>query len=189
VPKFHLTKEDNARRGFANRTQVEALKKAAAQHSLGMRALIEAAHILGWRRGELIDRVRVRNVILSDGAIRLEKTKTKEPREVPLTATLQTLLQALVVGKNPDDRVFPTEYAVRQAWPELTAAAGCPDLLFHDMRRTSARSKRAAGVDTSVTMEIQGWKTDEMFRRYGIVEMDDKRAALAKQEAYEAKPN
>jgi integrase len=189
VPKFHLVKEENARKGFANRTQMEALKKAAGEDSIGMRALVEAAHMLGWRRGELIDRVRVKNINLPDNCIRIEDSKNGEPREVPLTATLRVLFEALVVGKNPDDRVFPTNDYVRKHWPLITAKAGVPGLLFHDLRRTSARSKRAAGVDTSVTMELMGWKTESMFRRYGIVATEDKLAALNKQEAYEVKPN
>jgi hypothetical protein len=38
-------------------------------------------------------------------------------------------------------------------------------------------------------MELMGWKTESMFRRYGIVATEDKLAALNKQEAYEVKPN
>jgi integrase len=189
VPRFHLVKEENARKGFANRTQMEALKKAAGEDSIGMRALVEAAHMLGWRRGELIDRVRVKNINLPDNCIRIEDSKNGEPREVPLTATLRVLFQALIVGKNPEERVFPTDSYVRKVWPEITAKAGIPGLLFHDLRRTSARSKRAAGVDTSVTMELMGWKTESMFRRYGIVAQEDKLEALNKQEAYQIKPN
>ncbi len=45
--------------------------------------------------------------------------------------------------------------------------------------------KRIAGVDTSVIMKLQGWRTDAMFRRYGIVATEDKLDAMQKQEAYE----
>lgn len=72
-----------------------------------------------------------------------------------------------------------------RVWDRIRKAAGCPDLLLHSLRRTAARSKRAAGIDTSVIMELQGWKTESMFRRYGIVAIDDKIAALEKLEAYE----
>ena len=44
--------------------------------------------------------------------------------------------------------------------------------------RTSARSKRHAGVPEGVIMELQGWKTSAMFRRYCIVNNEDKRRAL-----------
>jgi hypothetical protein len=34
-------------------------------------------------------------------------------------------------------------------------------------------------------MELQGWKTEAMFRRYGIVALSDKADALQKLESYE----
>jgi hypothetical protein len=37
----------------------------------------------------------------------------------------------------------------------------------------------------SVIMEMQGWTSDAMFRRYGIVANDDKEHALAAQEDFE----
>jgi integrase len=98
---------------------------------------------------------------------------------------LRVLVEALVAGKEPSDRLFAFVDFPRKAWARGTKAAGCPDLLFHDLRRTSARSKRAAGVDTSVTMALMGWRSEAMFRRYGIVATEDKMAALEKQEAYE----
>ena len=44
---------------------------------------------------------------------------------------------------------------------------------------------RAAGIDTSIITQLQGWKTNSMFRRYGIVAAEDKLDAMQKQEAYE----
>ena len=94
------------------------------------------------------------------------------------------LVEALVAGKQPSDRLFAFVDFPR-SWARVTKAAGCPDLLFHDLRRTSARSKRAAGVDTSITMALMGWRSEAMFRRYGIVATEDEMAALEKQEVYE----
>jgi len=34
----------------------------------------------------------------------------------------------------------------RSAWTRATIAAGAPDLLFHDLRRTAIRNMRNAGV-------------------------------------------
>lgn len=58
--------------------------------------------------------------------------------------------------------------------------------LFHSFRRTAARDKRAAGVDTSVIMEVQGWESDAMFRRYAITTRQDKLESLQKLEQFEA---
>lgn len=184
VPKFQITREDNARKGFASREQLEALKIAAAKESLDLRTLVEMAHLFGWRRGELLG-LRVSNVHLVENTVRLEDSKNGDAREVPMRPGVRVLVEALVAGKQPTDRLFAFVDFPRKAWERITKAAGCPDLLFHDLRRTSARSKRAAGVDTSITMALMGWRSEAMFRRYGIVATEDKMAALAKQEAYE----
>jgi len=55
-------------------------------------------------------------------------------------------------------------------------------LIVHDLRRSGARALRAAGVPESVIMEIGGWRTASMFRRYAIVSPEDRRVAVEKLE-------
>lgn len=52
--------------------------------------------------------------------------------------------------------------------------------VFHDFRRTAARNMLEAGVPQAVAMKITGHRTDSMFRRYAIVNEEQKREALAK---------
>jgi len=185
VPKFQIVKEDNARRQFASSEQVTALKIAAANESLEMRVIVEMALIFGWRRGELL-RLTVKDFHLAENTVRLEDSKNGDAREAPMTAALRTLVTGLLAGRAAEAPLWSHSVRTFEAtWHKVTKAAGCSELLFHDLRRTSARTKRAAGVDTSVTMEMMGWKTEQMFRRYGIVGIEDKISALAKQEAYE----
>ena len=49
----------------------------------------------------------------------------------------------------------------------------------HDFRRTAARNLIRAGVPQHVVMQLCGWKTDAMFRRYAIVDERDLRSAVA----------
>lgn len=56
--------------------------------------------------------------------------------------------------------------------------------IFHDFRRTASRNMIAAGVPQAVAMKITGHRTDSMFRRYAIVDEEQKREALAKTHQY-----
>jgi hypothetical protein len=65
----------------------------------------------------------------------------------------------------------------------VCAAAGVPNLLFHDLRRTGARNLRRLGVAESVIMDIGGWKTREVFERYNIVNQEDLAEAAGRLDA------
>jgi hypothetical protein len=64
----------------------------------------------------------------------------------------------------------------------ICEAAGCPGLLFHDLRRTAARNLRRAGVDVSTLKRIGGWLTDKVLERYSIVAQSDIKHAIVKLE-------
>jgi hypothetical protein len=55
-------------------------------------------------------------------------------------------------------------------------------LILHDFRRSAARELRRAGVPESTIMDIGGWKTREMFKRYAITDTKDVAAAISKRE-------
>ena len=55
--------------------------------------------------------------------------------------------------------------------------------MFHDLRRTAARTLRRAGVAENVIMQIGGWRTRSVFDRYAIVTENDTADAVRKLEA------
>jgi integrase len=61
---------------------------------------------------------------------------------------------------------------------------GLDDTVPHDMRRSGVRNLRRAGNDEHDCMEISGHKTRAVFDRYDIIDEDDQRRALERQEAY-----
>jgi hypothetical protein len=55
-------------------------------------------------------------------------------------------------------------------------------LYRHDFRRSAARELRKLGVSESTIMDIAGWRTSSMFKRYAISDPRDIRAAIEKRQ-------
>ena len=186
VPKFPHLAENNIRTGFLEEGQFE--KIIAHSPETWFRAIVDVGRTYGWRIGELL-RLRVRQVDLLANVIRLEPgtTKNRDGREVSMTQTINALLSECVSGKQPDDYVFtwPNGNPVkdfRETWRNACIAAGVPNLLFHDLRRTAARNLRRAGVAEGIIMKIGGWRTRSVFERYAIVSQSDISEAMRKLE-------
>ena len=58
--------------------------------------------------------------------------------------------------------------------------------VFHSLRSVAATNLIHARVAPPVPMQVGGWKTDAMLRRYCILATDDVRNALAQTEKYRA---
>lgn len=143
--------------------QLKKIQGAASMEGLWARVLVDMAYSLGWRRGELLG-LSVKDVNIADGTVRLQTSKNGESRECPLSAEVTMMLQQLISGRAADDKVFPNVDQFRKAWDRIRKAAGVKGMLFHSLRRTSARNKRDAGVDSSIILAMQGWKTEAMMR-------------------------
>ncbi len=70
------------------------------------------------------------------------------------------------------------------AWNTAHIRAGVPHRLVHDIRRTVARNMDRAAVPRQVAKQIMGYKTDDMYNRYRIVNEEDIREGLEKAQAY-----
>ena len=187
VPVFELDREDNARKEFYTSAQIDKIRAAASKEGPEWRCLIELAYALGWRRGELLG-LLVSNVDLMAGTVRIDTSKNGEPREAVLTDRLKMFVQPLLGNRAPDDLVFTiTESSIRYGWRRIASVAGVPKGIFHSFRRTSARDKRAAGVAASVIMEVAGWKSGSLFRRYAITTREDKLDSQRKLEEYQSR--
>jgi hypothetical protein len=58
-------------------------------------------------------------------------------------------------------------------------------LHFHDLRRTGIRNMSRKGVPEKVGMLISGHKTDSVYRRYNIVDMEVLKTATTKIEEHQ----
>jgi integrase len=195
VPYIAMLREDNIRTSFLESKQHDSLAAETGKVGLWLRAMFEVGYTYGWRHEELLA-LRVRQVNLSGGTIRLEPgtTKNREGREVSMTLPVKALLSQCVHGKGSDECVFTREDGkpvrdFRGAWTNTCDAARVPGLLIHDLRRTAARNLRRAGVAEGVIMKIGGWKTRSVFERYAIVSQSDVRDAMTKLEAGQQRDN
>ena len=66
-------------------------------------------------------------------------------------------------------------WAFRHAWKQAAHAAGLPDRIPHDFRRTAAQNMERQHVPRSVAMALGGWRTESMYRRYAIASEADLR--------------
>jgi len=137
-----------------------------------------------------------RRVNVDDGVVTLDsaRSKNKQPRMFYFSALdeLREVLTERVASAERLTRerskmvtaVFhsPSGDAIRDldfrtAWVAAREAAGYPNKLIHDFRRTAARNLVRAGVPETVAMKLTGHKTRSMFDRYNITSGDDLRAA------------
>jgi integrase len=180
VPYFPKLAEPKARQGFLSDETYDKLAQVCLAIGLWLRSMLAVGCNFGWRKSEILD-LQVCQLDFPNRVIRLDpgETKNNEGRTVKMSNEVYQLLSACAARKGPNDYVFTRDgdnariRDFRTAWADACERAGCPALLFHDLRRTAARNLRRLGVSESVVMRIAGWKTADVFRRYDIVDETD----------------
>jgi len=116
----------------------------------------------------------------ASGVIRLDprRSKTLSGRVLPISPPLAGVLERRRAHRQAGtDRVFLRDGLPVRRWRtcfrQACIAAGVPDRLLHDCRRTAARNLVRAGVSERVAMVLLGHKTRSMFDRYNIVSERD----------------
>jgi integrase len=186
VPLIECPEARNARQGFVEREDLEAvLKELPAPY----RAPIRFAYCTGWRlRSEVIG-LKWANVDRAAGIVRLEvnTTKNADGRTFPFDVLpeLAQLMETLYAARNGPhlfhDGGQPIAYRpLLDAWHAACAAAEVRGRLLHDLRRSAVRNLERAGVSRSVAMKLTGHKTEAVYRRYAITNEQDLRDGVRK---------
>ena len=189
-PYIPMPREANPRTGFFEQGQFQAVLAALPDY---LQPVAEFGYYTGWRRSEITS-LRWDQVDLRERSIRLwtGTTKNGQGRFLPLDGELWRIIEeqrkSPVVGCpyvfHRHGRRIGTFY---KAWADACREAQCPDMLFHDFRRTAARNLTRGGLSESQAMMITGHKTREVFRRYNIVTEGDLREAISSLAVFRAK--
>lgn len=176
VPYIPLLAEDNARQGFVDHPDFQALRAALPDY---LKDPMGFLYWSGWRAGEM-KTLQWRDVDLAGKVIRLrsEHSKNKAPRILPLTGELLDIIERARSNRRLDcTSVFNNEGRpigdFRKAWSTACKAAGLNALIVHDLRRTAVRNMVRAGIPERVAMSLTGHKTRSIFDRYNIVSEQD----------------
>lgn len=125
----------------------------------------------GARKSEIL-KLRWRDVDLKNRIIRLEETKNKERRALPLAGKAFELISDLRARGNPVDAfVFPRPdgkkpIAIKRAWLSALKNAEIKDFKFHDLRHSAASYLAMNGATLAEIAEVLGHKTLQMVKRY-----------------------
>jgi len=192
MPTFPAIAVNNARTGFFEELQFRAVLRSLPRH---IQPVAEFMYLTGWRKSEVLS-LQWRQVDLNAGVVRLEvgTTKNREGRVLPFHA-LPELVELIrqqrtrtSAAEKASHRIVPWVFhrsgkAIRDfrgAWHRACEAAGVPDRIPHDFRRTAARNLIRAGVPERIAMTILGHKTRSIFDRYNIVNEADLAEGLSK---------
>jgi len=192
-PKFKLLDGENVRQGFLAHGDFLTLLGNLPDY---IKPVVEYLYLSGWRKGEALS-LEWKDVDLPGQMIRLriENSKTKESRLLPLTGQdqktgrlLEVIQEQAKVRRLDCPSVFHHHGQrigdFKKAWKSACKRSGLEGTLVHDLRRCAARNSSRAGVPESVAMEIIGHKTRSMYRRYRIVDERDLREATGKLQAH-----
>jgi integrase len=202
APKVPSLREDNARSGFFERADFQAVLKHLRDDDV--RDFIEWFFWTGMRPEE------IRSLTWADfdretWTMRLHTrdAKTGHSRALALVDDLRAVVERRLPARRLDcARIFHRAGRpmgeFRKAWTSACRAAGLmvtaeardgrtiirPAHRVYDLRRTAARNMRRAGVHETTIMAITGHRTRSMFDRYNIVSEQDLRDAVVKTTAY-----
>jgi len=190
-PHIPMLRENNTRTGFFERAEFEAIRSELPEH---LRPVVTFAYLTGWRVRSEVSSLEWCNVDRREGVIRLDagKTKNREGRVLPyraireLDVLIETQWNAKIAIEGSRRAIIPRVFHrdgqpigdFHLIWQRAAKAAGFPDRIPHDFRRTAVRNLVRAGVSEHTAMKITGHKTRSVFDRYDIVTESDLAGAL-----------
>jgi len=172
VPHFEMLPEDNVRDGMLTHEKYRLVRDGLPLYA---RIALVIGYHTGARKGE-IRQIRIDRIDLRAKRIELpgRTTKNKKPRFLPIYGDMAAELDMAIAAADAkcpfliQHEGHPVQ-DWEKAWATARKAAGVPQTLFHDLRRTALTNMIEAGFSEKEAMEISGHKTRAVFDRYHIV--------------------
>jgi integrase len=182
LPKFEKLPENNVRTGEVSEESYRAILLHLPEHQQMLWAF---AYALGVRKGELL-KLRLEWLLPywhepepyikipgfdADGR---RITKSGQPHVIPLYHPELRALVAMALSKRDPRCPYLFQYRgrrlknIRTGFEKACQAAGFPELIFHDTRRTAVGRMEAAGIPREEAMQITGHRTESVYKRYHI---------------------
>ena len=156
------------------------LKKMTRKDTDYLRFIVECALHTGMRKGEILS---LKWDQIQNGFIYLKKTKTNEPRQIPINDDLSDVFSQIRKKQHLSSKyVFTFEGkpvdSVKVGFNSALKRAGISDFRFHDLRHTFASHFVMRGGSLKELQEILGHKTMTMTLRYAHLSKEHKRKAV-----------
>jgi integrase len=188
MPVFPNLREDNARQGFFERADFDAVLSHLRDADL--KDFCEWFYRTGMRPGE-IRSLTWEALDRETWTLRLhaKDAKTRRGRMIALAGEVRAIIERSLKARRLDcllifHRNGKPVGDFRKVWARACRLAGVDGKLVYDLRRTAVRNMVRAGVDPAVAMKISGHRTRNVFDRYNIISEDDIRQAVLKTDAY-----
>lgn len=166
VRKAGMLREDNITVRFLLAEEERRLYKSVDKVAPYLKPIITMALQTGMRRGEILN-LKWSNI--KCGYIELLETKSGKMRNIPISSTLQDVLNSLskdseYIFVNPKTNKPYTD--IKKAWHKVLDDANIENLRFHDLRHTVATRLVEKGTDLLVVKDILGHTMIETTMRY-----------------------
>lgn len=147
-----FSERDNVRDRVLSEDEERRLLSAAPAH---LRPVLILALNTGLRKGE-VENLCWQNVCLDKlkPVLKVENTKGKKTRYVPVNSVLLNVLASLKVEAGDEEKVFP--FRIRTAFEKACRDAGIQGFTFHDLRRTFGTRLLEQKVDIVTISKLYG---------------------------------
>jgi integrase len=186
VPRITCFNPHDARSGFMEVGEFNAIHEELRKIDADVADMWEFSYYCGRRPSELAN-LQWKSVSIDTKSFVVEESKNEQAWPIPLGGPMWEVIQRRLTLRILDDQIIPWVFhrggrrldnnIRNKAFKRAKVAAGYPDRIFYDCRRTVARDLLNAGVDETTVMRMLGHKTRAMLDRYGIRSTQDMRRA------------